>query len=329
MSTAEEDFKKSFDATAASLAEGNTGTEVATEVAPAPAAAPAATEPAPAAAAPAADPAAPAAAPAPAPTPEAKKLADTEAENRLLKEQLAKATAAAPAPAASPAAAAPAAAPVAPAEPAAPKPYEYTQEQKDSMTEYEKEWPDHVAYQKIQRDAMQHELLNGVQALLTDFAKKVQDGLAPVVNTHLQSETEKHFAAIQTAHKDYAEVIDLVPEWIKTQPAYVQKAMLEVYGDPEKGTGGSAKDVIDLLNQFKQATGRAQPQTPSPTAAATAPAAPAAAAPAAPKPDEKKVAALTVVPAQATRVATSQPAVPDDFASAFNKTVVELTTVAK
>lgn len=323
MTTVEEEFKKNFDATATSLSEGKPGTEVAPETPAAAPAAPAApAEPAPAAAAPAP------AAPVVAQTTEAKKAADLEAENRLLKEQLAKATA--PAPAAAPAAAA-APAPAASAEPvaAAPKPFEYTQEQKDAVAEYEKEWPEHASYQKVQRDALQHDLLNGVQALLTDFAKKVQDGLAPVVNTHLQSETEKHFAAIQAAHKDYAEVIDLVPEWIKTQPAYVQKAMLEVYGDPEKGTGGSAKDVIDLLSQFKQATGRAQPQTPSPTAAATAPAAPAAAAPAAPPPDGKKVAALTVVPAQATRVATSQPAAPDDFASAFNKTVADLTAVAK
>jgi len=361
----EDDFKKAFDATAASLAEGKTGSDVVTTVpdepalsapavpaepatpavpaepatpaAPAEPATPAApaepatpavpAEPAtpaapaePATPAASAEPATPAAAPAAPVTPtppaapvvsaEAQRIAALEAENALLKKN-------APAPAAPAAPASPAtpSATETPAVPASPKPYEYSEDEKAVIDDYEKEWPDHAKAQKIQMKVVQHEIINGVQSLLTDFAKKIEEGLAPVVNTHLQSAEEKHFAAIHAVHKDYAEVLDLAEKWVDALPAFKQPAYKQVLEH------GSAQDVIDLMSEFKVSTGRAQPQTPSTTASVT----PAKATP----PAVEKVASLTVVPTQRTSPKTDNAAAPDDFATAFDKTVAELTAVKK
>lgn len=287
----------------------------------------AATPPA-AAATPPADPAAtpPAAAAPPAATPpagptDAQLLAEAKAENARLARELAEKTAA---PAATPpAAAAPPAAtpPAADPTPPAPKPYEFDAPTKAKVDDFEKEWPDHAEYQKAQALALQHAIAENMKALFGDFVNKVNLGLAPVVNAHIQSGEEKHLAAIQAAHPDFAEVLEPIKTWIDQQPAYLQAPLKEVY---EKG---NTPDVIDLFTRFKKETGRAPPQSQSPAASVTP--APAAAAPAAPPPDAGKVAALTVVPAGRSKVNPDQPPAEDDYATAFAKSVAAMTAVAK
>lgn len=209
---------------------------------------------------------------------------------------------------------------------AAPKPFEFSAEQKKAIEEFEKEWPDiaiatkiqreeFVANEKIREDTLKRDLMAGVQDILVKFGEELQRGLAPVVNTHLQSEKDKHFAAIRGAHKDYDEIIDLVPAWIKSQPDYMQEAMMNVYGDPEKETGGTAVQVIHLLSHFKKDTGRVQSELPDSTKE-TKQLAPV-------KPAAEKVAALSVVKTGKTQVRTDAPP-PEDFETAFNRTADEL-----
>lgn len=204
-------------------------------------------------------------------------------------------------------------------EPEPPKPFEYNEDQKKILANLDEEWPDVAAAYKVREEALKHELMTGVQAVMGDFLKKVQEGLAPIVNTHLQLTEKEHFAAIRAAHADYDEVVDQLPEWIEKQPSYLREPMKRVYGEPGKG-GGSAQEMIDLVDRFKKETGRAQPEVPSTPSSKPAPAVI--------KPEATKVAALTVVPAKGTRPKTEQ-APPDDYATAFNKTVAELTAVNK
>lgn len=251
----------------------------------------------------------------PEPTAFEKRMQELEEENKRLKQ-------AQPTPPVAPAApVVPAAEVTPPAASPVPKAFEYSTEDKAALDDYNKEWPDHAKAYDIKIKATEHNIVNGVQSLLADFAKKIQEGLAPVVSAHLQSGEERHFAAIHAAHADYDKVVDLIPEWIEKQPAFMQATLKQVYEQ------GASQDVIDLMTRFKQETGRAQPQTPSPTV--TTPVTPVAVAPVAPPPAKDKVAALTVVPGQRTSVKTDNATSPDDFASAFNKSVAELTAVKK
>jgi hypothetical protein len=115
--------------------------------------------------------------------------------------------------------------------------------------------------------------------------KQVGAVVNPLAASVAANDAERHEAAIRAAHPDADEVVPLVGEWIKKQPAYLQTAYQKVYDD------GSTKEVNDLFTRFKTETGYKAPAVkpvvsakPGPTVEEIAAGAPVSTRRAAPNP---------------------------------------------
>lgn len=141
-----------------------------------------------------------------------------------------------------------------------------------------------------------------VIALVSDFKKSTM----PVGNDAVLE--EKHFAALHAAHSDYDEVVEKIPAWIKTQPIHVRPVLQQVYDS------GDTQDVIDLITDFKKATGTPAPK-PAPIIAPVTPKV---------KPQD----GADLAPVETKRVTTLPKGSPDpnDFDAAWNEAVRELGT---
>lgn len=134
------------------------------------------------------------------------------------------------------------------------KDYEPSEEEKKALAQFQADFPNEYAAMEARFKSVDRNIDQRVYKAVQDVLQMVYKDIAPVVQGYSADSVEKHFTTIRNAHKDYDAVIELVPNWIKTQPAYLQEAMQRVYDE------GSTKDVIELVNQFKTATGRvAQP----------------------------------------------------------------------
>ena len=107
-----------------------------------------------------------------------------------------------------------------------------------------------------------------VGAIRAEMEAKLAAALAPSQHAAAESAAESHFSAINKAHPDVESVVPSqeMANWIAKQPSFAQagyKAVLEE---------GSAAEVIELLDNFKAATGRTA-ATGKPSAAAAAAAA--------------------------------------------------------
>ena len=248
---------------------------------------------------------------------------------------IAGATGSDPAPALKPAApAAPAvpavpAAPAAPAAPAKPEPVAETPEQKQAredfeatlqpykpsaeeekaLEKYRKDFPEEAvaidALLKSRDRTVNAQIYQAVQAVL----KQVGDVLGPVAANTQEMTRERHFTAIRGAHSDYDAVVGKIPDWIKTQPAYLRPAMQQVYDE------GSAQDVIELVAGYKASV--------KPAVAAAPDLKPAPAA----KPSD----AADLEPVGGRRTAPGLRGTPDpnDFDGAFNEAAKALETVGR
>lgn len=111
--------------------------------------------------------------------------------------------------------------------------------------------------------------------------------IQPIALSQKELQETQHFSDINAAHKDFEAVHPKLLPWIETQPGYLQKALKEVY------TGGTAGEVIDLVQRYKDASGIVSPKaddvTPAPTTKKS-------------EPDPKKVAALAPVDSQRSQV---------------------------
>jgi len=170
-----------------------------------------------------------------------------------------------------------------PPEPELPKVPELSEAERQALTDFEKEWPDIARAQKIAQVRVQAELEHRFAAAIHEMAKKINDQLAPVIQNSLSSEAREHFRQIKAIHPDYDGVVTQLPEWIKTQSKLLRDAYQKAYDR------GDAEEVIELVTQYKAATGRVTPKEPQPP-------------PAKPQADPARVAALTPVGAKRTVV---------------------------
>jgi hypothetical protein len=71
----------------------------------------------------------------------------------------------------------------------------------------------------------------------------------PLEQAYARTAQEAHFYAIQSAHKDWEEVVgsDEFNHWVEKQPGFLKAAYMQVL---ERGT---SHDVVDLLSSYKQA----------------------------------------------------------------------------
>lgn len=117
-----------------------------------------------------------------------------------------------------------------------------------------------------------HALINAhVKAALAAQEKQVlaqvQQRLAPIEQVTAQSQEALYWSTIQASHPDFREAATAIPEWIEKQPKLVQPALRAAY---DRGT---AEQVIELLDTYKQAIGTtgAAPAQPASSAAQVPP----------------------------------------------------------
>jgi len=132
-------------------------------------------------------------------------------------------------------------------------PYEPTAEEKAAMEDFKKNFPtEHAAMEsrlKAEKRVVNRQVYDAVQAAMT----RVYADFTPLAQGYAADSEAAHFEKLRAAHTDYDTVVDLVPAWIKKQPAYLQTAYQSAYD------GGSTQEVIDLVTRFKTDTGRVTP----------------------------------------------------------------------
>src|SRR3990167_10966050 len=180
------------------------------------------------------------------------------------------------------------------------KPYEPTDAEKAAMDKFAKDFPDEFAAVEAKFKSMERtfnaRVYQTAQALVQHMNAAVTQ-LTEGFNTDAEA---RHFEALHAAHADYDAVVGKIPEWIKTQPTYLQAALTSTYKD------GTTKEVIALLADFKKATGVVVPTTP--VVVATMPAV-----------KSKPTGVDDLTPVSSRRVATSPKGTPDpnDYEGAF------------
>ena len=167
---------------------------------------------------------------------------------------------------------------------------------------YETDWSEVSQAEQIKRDAQ----LQHVQDVVYSDLKAV---LAPIVEHMKQSKVEAHFNAIRQEHADIDDVKEDLNRWVDEQPEFVRPAFEQVLKT------GSAKQVVELLNAYKQATGKtgAAPEVPASSASNGAGKKPQRTPPSA---GAKR--ALAATPSTKRKDPPRQ-ADPDDFSSAFDE----------
>ena len=177
---------------------------------------------------------------------------------------------------------------VAPAEKPAPEAPALSKEEVEAEEQFKKDWPEHAA----REDRLKREL----EALKNSFAEtleSIQGQINPLAQTVQMTAQERHLQTITTAHPDALDIVPKVEEWIGTQPKIYQGEMKRII------EGGTAAEVVELLNLYKGATA-----PPEQLAKA--------------KPDPAKEARLKRMESPTTaRTAVTAEADPDDFDSAF------------
>ena len=176
----------------------------------------------------------------------------------------------------------------APAEKPAPEAPALSKEEIEAEEQFKKDWPEHAA----REERLKREL----EALKNSFAEtleSIQGQISPLAQTVQMTAQERHLQTITTAHPDALDIVPKVEEWIGTQPKIYQGEMKRII------EGGSAAEVVELLNLYKGAT--APPEQPAKA-----------------KPDPAKEARLKRMESPTTaRTAVTAEADPDDFDSAF------------
>ena len=179
---------------------------------------------------------------------------------------------------------------------AAPEPEIYSDEDKQFLAEYEKDWPDVAKAEALRRRAEYRDLVKYV-------FNEVAHELRPLSDMVRSMSERTHLDDLYTNVGDYDQVRDKVVDWVGTQPPYLQAAYNHVIQN------GTVDEVVDLINRYRQATGDSLTQQAAPQAA--------------PRkvdtelPSATKQAAASLAPVSSKRSAVIQADDPNDFESAF------------
>lgn len=176
----------------------------------------------------------------------------------------------------------------APAEKPAPEAPALSKEEVEAEEQFKKDWPEHAAREeRLKRE------LEALKTTFTETLEALQGQISPLAQTVQMTAQERHLQTITTAHPDALDIVPKVEEWIGTQPKIYQGEMKRII------EGGSAAEVVELLNLYKGAT--APPEQPAKA-----------------KTDPAKEARLKRMESPTTaRTAVTAEADPDDFDSAF------------
>lgn len=178
---------------------------------------------------------------------------------------------------------------------AQPEPELFSQEEKELLTSYEKDWPEVARAEALRRKAEYRDLVTYV---FNEVAKE----LRPIVETVHTISQRTHLSDLKSTVNDYDDVRDKVIDWVQQQPTYLQIAYKHVIEN------GTVDEVADLVNRYKRDTG---------VQAASAASAPVARKVETELPTATKQAAASLAPVSSKRTAVLQASDPDDFESAF------------
>jgi len=191
-----------------------------------------------------------------------------------------------------------------PEEPPAPKTIDdyIPDDKRDVVSKYREEWSEVAEAEQVLRDAH-------LQQVEERIYSELRGALAPVFETTQKLQVNAHQSAIKEAHSDFDEVKQDLRQWIAEQPDFVRPAYEEV------AKKGSAQQVIELVNYYKQATGKtgAVPEVPASSARTQQNQKPAQKRPPA---AAKKAMAAAPSPSKAEAPGSSNP---DDFDAAFDE----------
>lgn len=186
--------------------------------------------------------------------------------------------------------------------------YKLSEQEEAELNKLEEEWGDmsRMIELRLKRDAG---LRNSDQGkMLQAMVDHIYKDITPIATSQQELNQRIHFTTILDAHADFDDVQPKLEPWIKTQPAYLQKALLEVY------TNGTAEEVIDLVQRFKDASGIVTPEADDSQSTAKATGSSVEKPkPTKSEPDPKKVQALTPVGSQRSKVQTTSGTDKNDF----------------
>lgn len=177
----------------------------------------------------------------------------------------------------------------------------YNDEEKAFLTKYDEDWSDVTKGEALKRRAEYRELATYIFSEVAKFMtplRETTDALA-----------ERTFRAdVKSAVPDYSDDLrQSVIDWTKTQPAYLQAAFNQVI------TEGTVDEVKDLIERYRQATGKA-----APAAGGQKPARGNELS------DEAKKAAAQLAPVDSKRSGVQAPSDPSSFEDAWKQATAEL-----
>jgi hypothetical protein len=129
------------------------------------------------------------------------------------------------------------------------KPYQPSDAEKAALAQFAKDFPNEYAAVEARLKSVDRDINSRVHEAVKAIVGHMDPRLSSVEATTIHESAERHFAALHTAHPDYDTVIAAVPAWIKTQPAYLQPAMQQVYDQ------GTTADVSSLVADYKKSAG--------------------------------------------------------------------------
>lgn len=154
---------------------------------------------------------------------------------------------------------APAPAPAAPPEPQS----IYTADEQAELKSLQEDWPDICKLFSLMGRQLQVDTLNYAFS-------EVGKVIAPLQESVHTSSISDHMAAIYEGHEDYDEVYQPAMEWVDKQPNFLKTAYQNVIKQ------GTAEDVVQMIQRFKDETGWKSPAANGGAAAGKPPTAPAA-----------------------------------------------------
>ena len=127
--------------------------------------------------------------------------------------------------------------------------FKLSQDEEASMAAYAKDWPDHAKAMEIHEKILLANVEKVVAGILNPLFAKIPELEKSVQGIVGNSAVE----VLAKAHPDWSTLVPEVEKWIPSLPKYLQNAANQTLDS------GSSADMIELLNDFKEATGRIKP----------------------------------------------------------------------
>ena len=188
-----------------------------------------------------------------------------------------------------------------------PAPKIYSADEEEAIAAYEKEWPDVVKGEALKRRAEYAQLVGHIFSEITKvYGPLIERGAAAA--DAVAETTALH--AIQAVHADYDDAMyDAVLKWSDTLTGTRQKVAKNII------ESGDTSEVIELITDFKSATGRSKPRIVA--GETKTPATPVVTELSA----KAKQAAKAMSVVDSKRTDPVQPADPNDFDAAWDEAV--------